>query len=50
MHLLGDLHLEQEHDRAQDDDRERHIEGADLEGPDVRGGHVGCGGVADHAG
>ena len=50
MHLLGDLHLEQEHDRAQDDDRERHIEGADLEDPDVRGGHVGCGGVADHAG
>ena len=50
VHLLGDLHLEQEDDPAQDDDRERHIECADLEGSDVRGGHVCRGGVTDHAG
>ena len=31
MHLLADLHLEQEHNTAQDDDSQRHIEGADLE-------------------
>ena len=49
MHLLADLHLEQEHNTAQDDDSQRHIECPDLEGVDVRGGHVGGGGGADHA-
>lgn len=49
VHLLGDLHLEQEHNAAQDDDSQRHIECPDLEGVDVRGGHVGGGGGADHA-
>ena len=50
MHLLADLHLEQEHNTAQDDDSQRHIEGADLESVDVRGSHVGGGGVTNHAG
>ena len=48
MHLLADLHLEQEHNTAQDDDSQRHIEGADFEGVDVRRGHIGCSGVAGH--
>ena len=48
MHLLVDLHLEHEHQQAEHDQVERHIEDADFEGVDVRRGHIGCSGVAGH--
>ena len=50
MHLLADLHLEHEHQQAQHDQHQRHIERAGLKGVDVRGGHIGRGRVAGHAG
>ena len=50
VHVLVDLDGQEEDDEAGDDTGERQVVGAGLERADVRGGHVGGGGVADHSG
>lgn len=50
VHVLVDLDGQEEDDEAGDDAGERQVVGAGLERADVRGGHVGGGGVADHSG
>ena len=50
VHVLVDLYGQEEDDEAGDDAGERQVVGAGLERADVRGGHVGGGGVTDHSG
>ena len=50
VHVLVDLDGQEEDDEAGDDAGERQVVGAGLERADVRGGHVGGGGVTDHSG
>ena len=50
MGLFVDLHENREHNQAKHNAHQRNHEGEGLESVDVRGSHVGGGGVTNHAG